>query len=119
MASVIQITQWGDLNGSRLTQSYFFPALTFAHLALWAAAIRRRAAADSLRLGKLLDPLREFTPRRASIARSMRLRSSSSCLIIPVKFGMAGILAASVRNERRPIILMMSPYRGLRIGVLK
>lgn len=83
---------------------HFLAALTFAHLALCAAAIRRRAAADSLRLGRLLDPRREFTPRRASMARSIRLRSSSSCLMILVKFAMARDCNTSVFGTSQAVL---------------
>jgi hypothetical protein len=37
--------------GVRQSPDYFLPALTFAHLAFWAAAIFLRPAADILRLG--------------------------------------------------------------------
>jgi hypothetical protein len=43
---------------------HFFPALTFAHRALCAAAIRRRAVADSVLLPRF-TPFFELTPLRA------------------------------------------------------
>lgn len=86
---------------------YFFPALTRAHLALCASAIRLRAAADNvLRLGAAAATVRrvtggdcfvgvrfgnalERTALNARIARSMRLRSFSSSLTISLRFDIA------------------------------
>jgi hypothetical protein len=57
-----------------------FFALTFAHRALWAAAILFRAASDNVRLPcRLLLDFRVAIPLSAAIARSNFARSSFNC----------------------------------------
>ena len=65
----------------------------FAQRARWAAAMRRRADADIVRVGAALGafPLREV---RAWMAWSIRARSCCSCWMIPSMFGMAESLTS-------------------------